>query len=225
MTTVLVPLYNGVEFLEECLRSVQNQVFTDWTCIVGVNGHGLGGGPVMTQAISIVESLTDNRFKVINLPHVKGAQEAINALVAMSTTPWVAHLDADDKWHPMKLHCQMAATKDVDADIIGTFTLYFGDWNDSGPYTVGGFVPEELFHKMNPMAHSSILIKRELAHYTTEFVTYDYDCWLRNLLAGKKFYNVPLQLLYHRIHGGSHFNTSGGGQKPELVRQKYFGHL
>ena len=225
MITVLVPLYNGIEYLEECLTSVHSQIYKDWTCIIGVNGHGPDGGSVMTRAISIVESLEDPRFRVINLPHVKGAPDAINALVAMSTTEWVAHLDADDKWHPMKLHCQISTIRDVDADIIGTFTLYFGDWKEGGPYTEGGYISEELFHKMNPMAHSSILIRRELAQYTNEFVgTYDYDCWLRNLVAGKKFYNVPLQLLYHRIHDGSVFNASGK-QKPELVRQKYLGHL
>ena len=224
MITVLVPLYNGIEFLEECLVSVRAQIYTEWTCIVGVNGHGPGGGPVMTQALSIVGALEDSRFKVVNLPNVKGAAEAINAMVAMSTTEWVAHLDADDKWHPMKLHCQVKSLHDIPADVIGTFTSYFGEFSGS-PQTTGGYIPDELFHTMNPMAHSSILIRRELAHYTNEFVTYDYDCWLRNLSAGKKFYNVPLQLLYHRIHSGSHYNTEGGGQRPELVRQKYFGHL
>ena len=44
--TVLVPLYNGIEFLEECLTSVKGQFFTDWTCIIGVNGHGDDGGDV-----------------------------------------------------------------------------------------------------------------------------------------------------------------------------------
>jgi len=222
MITVLVPLYNGVEFLEECLESVRAQVYSEWTCIVGINGHGIGGGPVMTRAISIIGQLEDPRFKVVNLPHVKGAAEAINALVAMSTTEWVAHLDADDKWHPMKLHCQVNSLKEAAADIVGTFTEYFGEWQGSPP-TSGGYVSDDLFHTLNPMAHSSILIRKELAHYTNEFVTYDYDCWLRNLVAGKKFYNVPLKLLYHRIHGGSHYNASGQ-QQPELVRMKYLGH-
>ena len=59
MITVVVPLYNGIEFLEECLTSVRAQIFQDWICIIGVNGHGPGGGPVMTQAISVVGELQD----------------------------------------------------------------------------------------------------------------------------------------------------------------------
>jgi len=223
MITVVVPLYNGIEFLEECLTSVRGQVYKNWTCIVGVNGYGPGGGPVMTQAISIVGALEDSRFKVVNLPDVKGAPEAINALVAMASTPWIAHLDADDKWHPMKLHCQVKSLEGADADIVGTFCRYFGEWNGA-PNIQPGYVPEDVFHHMNPMIHSSILIRRELAHYTNDFVTYDYDCWLRNLVAKKVFFNVPLELTFHRVYSGSHFNASGT-QKPELVREKYFGHL
>ena len=224
MITVLVPLYNGIEFLEECLVSVRAQIFTEWTCIVGVNGHGPGGGPIMTRAISIVGSLEDPRFKVVNLPHVKGVAEATNALLDMTTTEWVALLDSDDKWHPMKLHCQVSSLRETPADIIGTLTTYFGDFTGS-PQTANGYVPEELFHTMNPIANSSVLLRKEIAYLTNEFVTQDYDCWIRNLLAGKKFYNVPLQLLYHRIHPTSNFNSPGGGQRPDLVRQKYFGHL
>jgi glycosyltransferase involved in cell wall biosynthesis len=222
MITVVIPLYNGVEFLEECLTSVRAQIFQDWTCIVGVNGHGPGGGPVMTQAISITGELQDDRFKVVNLPNVRGAPAAINALVAMAKTEWIAHLDADDKWHPMKLHCQVKSLEGAAADIVGTFCTYFGDWT-GGPSIQSGYVLEDAFHRMNPMIHSSILIRKELAHYTDEFVTYDYDCWVRNLLAKKVFFNVPLELTFHRVYSASHFNASGA-QKPEQVRMKYFGH-
>ena len=37
--TVVIPLYNGIEFLEECLDSVKTQIFSKWICIIGVNGH------------------------------------------------------------------------------------------------------------------------------------------------------------------------------------------
>jgi glycosyltransferase involved in cell wall biosynthesis len=224
MITVVIPLYNGIEYLEEAIRSVQSQVYTSWVCIIGVNGHGETGGTVLEQANSIVASLNDARFSVIHLPEVRGAPEAINALVARSTTPWIAHLDADDRWHPMKLHCQMNALQiNPIIDIIGSFCSYFGTHKGS-PSIPGGFIPPEVFRIMNPVVHSSVLIKKELAHYTNEFITYDYDCWIRNLLQNKIFYNVPLEVTYHRLHPTSHFNASGQ-QKPELVRLKYLGHM
>jgi glycosyltransferase involved in cell wall biosynthesis len=223
MITVLVPLYNGIEYLEECLLSVKAQVYTNWTCLVGVNGHGADGGAVFAQASSIVAALADPRFSVINLPVVKGVSQAKNAMVEMCQTTWVAHLDADDKWHPMKLHCQVQSLAGADADIVGTFCRYFGDWKGE-PTLPPGYVPPEIFHQMNPIINSSVLIRKELASYTDEFYGLeDYDCWIRNLLAKKIFYNVPLELTYHRLYSQSAFNASGR-QEPERVRQKYFGH-
>jgi glycosyltransferase involved in cell wall biosynthesis len=198
-------------------------VYKNWTCIIGVNGHGADGGSVFVEAKAIVAALQDERFSLINLPDVKGAPQAINALVQKTTTPWVAHLDADDKWHPMKLHCQIKSLDGADADIVGTFCRYFGDWR-GGPNIPPGYVSEDVFHHMNPMIHSSILIRKELASYTDEFYgVYDYDCWIRNLLAKKVFYNVPLEVTYHRVYNQSAYNASGK-QRPDMVRQKYFGH-
>ena len=221
--SILIPLYNGVEYIEECLESVKGQFHADFECIIGVNGHGDNGGECLKTVCLILEKIKDDRFRVVNLPNVKGAPSAINALVGIATSNWVAHLDADDKWHPMKLRTQVNAIQDNSViDVCGTWCQYFGDWN-GGPQIPGGFVPPDVFHRMNPMVHSSILIRKELAFYTDEFVTYDYDCWVRRLVEGKVFYNVPLPLTYHRVYSTSAFNASGQ-QKPELVRLKYFGH-
>ncbi len=222
MISVIVPLYNGIEFLEEALLSVKAQIYTDWECLVGVNGHGPDGGEVFRRATALVSSLADPRFRVVNLPEVRGAPAAIEALIGLAAGEWIAHLDADDKWHPMKLHCQMKSIVEFpNITFCGTWCSYFGDWQ-GGPHIVGGFVRQEEFRKMNPMVHSSMLFaKRNRQPFTEEFVTYDYDCWIRNLLAGNVFYNVPLVLTEHRVYSGSHFNASGL-QKPELVRAKYF---
>jgi hypothetical protein len=223
MITVIIPLYNGIEFLTEALLSVKEQVYEEWECLVGVNGHGADGGDVFLLAQRIVAGLADTRFRVVNLPEVRGAPAAIEALIDLAQGEWIAHLDADDKWHPMKLHCQVKSTMEFpDIDFCGTWCSYFGEW-EGGPHIPAGFVATEVFHRMNPMVHSSMLFRKGGGRqpFTNEFVTYDYDCWVRNLLAGRKFYNVPLSLTYHRVYSGSHFNASGL-QKPELVRAKYF---
>ena len=35
----------------------------------------------------------------------------------------------------------------------------------------------------------------------------DYDFWLRLMRNGKKFINVPEELVLHRLHSNSNFNT------------------
>jgi glycosyltransferase involved in cell wall biosynthesis len=224
--SIVVPLYNGIETLQEALESVKNQVYKDWVCYIGVNGHGQTGGTVYEKAEEIVRNLGDPRFKLHNLPDVKGAPDAVNALVAMCKTDWIAHIDADDKWDPYKLLYQVEIVKQYGdrVGVIGTWAQYFGDWNGQ-PQQPAGFIDPSVFHTMNPMIHSSILIKKELDHYTNEFFgIYDYDCWVKHSLAAVQFYNIPFRLTYHRLCSTISVFNSSGKQKPEDVRMRYFGH-
>ncbi len=223
--TVLIPLFNGVDVLHEALKSVKNQAYTNWTCVVGVNGHGPDGGDCFQKARRAVEDLNDPRFSVINLPEVKGAPEAINAMVANASTEWIAHLDADDMWHPLKLLFQVyVATTYPQLGVIGTFARYFGEFHGQ-PEQPPLVIPESVFHVKNPMIHSSILIKKQYANYTNEFYgIYDYDCWVRLVKQGVLFYNLPYPLTLHRICDSISVFNSSKKQKPEDVRQKYFGH-
>ena len=39
MFSILIPLYNGVEYLTESVKSVKEQTYEGWEIIIGVNGH------------------------------------------------------------------------------------------------------------------------------------------------------------------------------------------
>jgi hypothetical protein len=219
--TIVIPLYNGVEFLEEALQSVKRQTYTDWTGLIGVNGHGQTGEPVLSKATEIVYNLgLASRFTVINLPDVRGAANAINHMVGMSTTPYIAHLDADDLWLSKKLEYQMSVyEQDQSIGIVGAMCRYFGDSNEFKILPPGLLTIDD-FTTFNPLIHSSILIRRERAVYSDEFVAYDYDCWVRNVKNGTVIFNINNILVLHRIHSKSYYNTSGK-QDPELIKKKY----
>ena len=221
LITIVIPLYNGIEFLEEALQSVKRQSYNDWVGLIGVNGHGQSGEPVFSKAKEIVQLLgLSNRFSVINLPDVRGAANAINHLVGMSTTPYIAHLDADDLWLSKKLEYQMSVfEQDAAIGIVGSMCRYFGDSNEFKILPPGLLTIED-FAVNNPLIHSSILIRREYAIYSDEFVAYDYDCWVRNVKNGAVVFNINNILVLHRIHSKSFYNTSGK-QDPELIKKKY----
>ena len=220
--TVVIPLFNGVDFLSEALLSVKKQTYTAWVGVIGVNGHGITGEPVLSKTNAIIQSLgMSNQFIAVNLPNVKGAAQAITQVVQeFVNTPYVAHIDCDDMWLPKKLELQMKVIeKNPDVGIVGTHCRYFGE-STAIPKIPDNELYRGDFVKMNPLIHSSVLIRSELAVYTDEFVTYDYDCWVRNLLNGVRLWNVPLLLVLHRIHKTSFYNASNK-QEPDLVRQKY----
>jgi glycosyltransferase involved in cell wall biosynthesis len=225
MISIIVPLYNGIETLEEALLSVKTQLYSQWTCYIGVNGHGPDGGDVYVKAQQIVSNLDDSRFHVVNLPDARGVSDTINALVSMCQTDWIAHIDADDKWDPYKLLYQMEIVKQYGdrVGVIGTWAQYFGDWNGK-PQLPGGFLDPAVFRSMNPIIHSSILIRKELNHHTNEFYgAHDYELWIKLSLSGVQFYNIPMCLTYHRLCSSISVFNSSGKQKPEDVRRKYYG--
>ena len=39
MISILIPIYNGIEFIDESVMSVINQTYTKWELLIGVNGH------------------------------------------------------------------------------------------------------------------------------------------------------------------------------------------
>lgn len=229
MITICIPLYNGIDFLTETLHSVKNQTYKDYICRIGVNGHGQTGGEVYKKAIQIVESLNDNRFTVINMPHVKGIAEADNALLELANSDWIAHLDADDIWHPQKLEVQLNILKQLnekgfDVDLIGTACKYFGTLNHS-PQLPYGLLSENAFKTTNPIVHSSILVKKAKIKYPSEeggVIPQDYAAYLDMIGKGSYIYNSEHVLTFHRIYDTSHFNASGK-QNPVLVADRFFG--
>ena len=39
MISILIPIYNGIEFIEESVSSVLNQTYEQWELLIGINGH------------------------------------------------------------------------------------------------------------------------------------------------------------------------------------------
>jgi len=220
--SVLIRLYNGIEFLEESLRSVCDQIYDDWELLIGVNGHGPDGNSVHLQARQIVsKSPYKTQICVINYSQVKGGAEVMNALVKDARATWVAFLDVDDMWLADKLLKQIHL-RDLypNLDVIGTQVKYFGAFQGSPCIPVGHLSIED-FKKANPMINSSVLMRAVDVDFTDRFSLDDYDLWSRMIIANKKFYNIEEQLTLHRIHGHSAYNSSGK-QDPEGLRRHYF---
>ena len=205
--SVIIRLYNGIEFMEETITSVLNQTYEDWECIIGINGHGKNGNIIHRNILNILGKKYDPRIRVVNYPTAKGGAHTLNLLVKEATSQWVAILDADDKWEPTKLASQVNVINTVipQPDIIGTRCLYFGEIN-SKPWLPEGFIDKDHFKTMNPLLHSSVLIRKELLEYRNIVFLHDYDLWCRLSIKDTVFFNIDEPLVKHRIHGKSFYN-------------------
>lgn len=209
--SILIPMYNGIEFLEECLASIIQQTYPHWIAYVGINGHGSDGGEVALRAKEIAER--DPRIHVlIQGPPLKGKVASLNQLMESITTEWVALLDCDDKWEPTKLEKQVEILlKEGDqVDVIGTHCHIFGDGNIP-PVLPGGYIDPSVLEQYNPIVNSSSLIRRKWCYWEyneiNEYAIEDYYLWMRVCLEGGRLYNVPEKLTWHRVYSTSAFNS------------------
>lgn len=88
--------------LEQQLRSLQGQECTDWTCLVGIDGHD-----TTTEAFVVGLVGEDSRFRVHHFDDNVGVYrhfERLLALVPTDDVGWVALADQDDDWYPTKLN-------------------------------------------------------------------------------------------------------------------------
>jgi len=193
-----MPVYNGIEFIEESVNSVQRQTYTDWRLLIGVNGH-----PEGSATYQEAKRYASPKVRVYDM-ETRGKANTLNALLSYASEI-VCLLDVDDFWLPTKLEKQLVWIEH--SDVVGTACQYFGKRTDSPGITLGQ-VPRDVFMRFNPIINSSAMFRADDAHWDSgcEGIE-DYEMWLRLNHAGKRFFNIAEKLTYHRIHDGSAFNT------------------
>lgn len=204
MISVLIPLYNGVEFLDESISSVLNQTYNLLEIIIGVNGYPQNS-ELFTSVFSKYNDHT--KIKVFDYYYVSGKAEALNEMIQDSTYQLIALLDVDDYWYPQKLEKQIPLINEY--DVVGTSGIYFGNWNTKIDIPHGEIDHDSLMQN-SPIINSSMLMKKEDAWWRFPFGRHidDYDMWVRLFKEGKKMYNLPDILVKHRIHDSFFFEKN-----------------
>lgn len=212
MVSILIPIYNGIEYINESVSSVLEQTYDDWEIIIGVNGHEENSN-VYKMARDYQE--LDEKIKVLDLFEIKGKSNALNEMIKYCKYEYVAILDVDDIWLPEKLEKQAVYMNEF--DVIGTQCVYFGDIENINPKIPLGDISSSDFTQVNPIINSSVIIKKNLCNWISDFDgVEDYDMWLRLRKQKKTFFNIEEVLVKHRIHKQSAFNSQN--QQAKLVQ-------
>jgi glycosyltransferase involved in cell wall biosynthesis len=217
MISILMPIYNGIEFINESVDSIINQTYKDWELIIGINGHPKDS---YIYKIALDYSSKDNRIRVLDLYNIKGKAKSLNEMLQYCNYSHIALLDVDDKWTDNKLTIQSQYLDKY--DIVGSRFLYFGEAH-GGPNIPTGDLSNFNFFNFNPMGNSSAIIRKELCYWDSEWDcgVEDYDMWLRLKHLGKKFYNCSEILMHHRIHKQSAFNAKGNSNHVPRLLEKW----
>lgn len=211
MISVLIPVYNGSEFLNECIESVLYQSFKNIEILIGINGHNDESSDRI-----INNTIKNDKIKFILFEEASKIK-TMNWLASLAKFNYVALLDCDDIWLPNKLEKQIEYIDKY--DVVGTDAIYFGEADGLPGITVGEF-DNTVFAKHNPMINSSIIMKKIDAVWNEDWAPLeDYQLWIKLIKENKTFYNINEQLVKHRVYNGSFFNNTNDEKAQELRKQ------
>lgn len=197
MVSVIMPVYNSAEYLEEAVRSILGQTLDDFEFIVIDDGSTDGSS-------QILDSHEDKRMRVIHQPK-RGIVESLNLGLELAQGRYVARMDSDDISLPKRLATQVAFMEQhPEVGICGTSCVLFGDRHAvSTPKTRNDDIRSWLV--FGPcFAHPTVMMRRSLIMRNGLFYdpgfkqAEDYELWIRfSKHCGMA--NLPEPLLLYRV--------------------------
>ena len=202
LVSVVMPNYNGAEFIAESVRSVLAQTYTDWELIV-VDDRSTDA------SFEVLAQFDDARIKVIVAEQNGGAARARNLAIQAAKGRWIAFLDSDDLWKPDKLARQLAFMTERNAvlscthyDVInaeGALVTTFEPSKDA--YTYRDILGHCSIGCLTAMYDADALGKVEMPVAAVK--NEDFACWLSILRQGHTAACLHVSLAAYRVHTGS----------------------
>lgn len=205
--SIIVPMHNARNFIQETIFGVVNQTYEDWELLLVDDGSSDGTVNEIEGLLGELPVHVQERIKVHLLPENIGAAKARNAGLEATQGRYVAYLDADDIWKPEKLERQLAYMDETGASF--SFTGYeFADEKGNGTGKIVQ-VPKTIEYKQ---ALKNTTIFTSTVMFDTDRVSKeslrmpvmkseDTALWWRILKAGHTGYGLDENLVSYRRAG------------------------
>ena len=155
--SIITVVYNGAEFIRDCIESVRNQTYANIEYII-VDGNSTDG------TVEIVQSYGTNVARFISEPD-KGLYDAMNKGIRLATGDVIGLLNADDFYRHNRVIENMVATFErTGSDAVYGDMLYVDrtDTRKLKRYWRSGWYSEDAFLWGWMPGHLSFFAKRQL---------------------------------------------------------------
>ena len=111
--SIIVPVYKSEPFLEDCINSIINQIFTDWELILVDDGS-----PDFCGRICDSFAVKDSRIKVLHQKN-SGVSVARNRGIYQAKGEYICFVDSDDLIEPDFLNSFWIGEENADLYLQG----------------------------------------------------------------------------------------------------------
>ncbi len=203
--SIIVPVYNAVQYIEDTVATVINQTYTNWELLLVDDGSTDGSRQLLAGMLA---EYKDERIQLFCRDN-RGAAETRNFGLSKATGRYITYLDADDIWESHKLEKQLHFMNEKQAAFC--FTGYeFADENGEGTGKIVR-VPETISYKQalrnttiftSTVMFDSEKIEKHLLNMPN-MKSEDTALWFQILGRGYLAYGLNENLVRYRRVGGS----------------------
>ncbi len=201
--SVILPFYNAQNTLARCLKSLMQQTFRDFECLL-IDNNSTDG----SRTIAMEICLQDSRF-ILNQETRQGVMHAFNTGLAMACGQYIARTDADDVNMPSRLEKQYKYLESHSAcGVVASKVKYVTHGKNTAGFAryVRGsnsvLTDEQI--KLNrfvesPVINPTVMWRKEISErygsYEDGPFPEDYELWLRWLEKGVIFHKLDEPLI------------------------------
>jgi glycosyltransferase involved in cell wall biosynthesis len=208
--TVLMPVYNGEEYLHEAIKSILDQTFRDFEFLI-ISEYGTS-----EESLNIIQNYTDERIRHIHNTDRLGFVESLNLGLKEARGEYIARMDSDDISYSKRLELQVKLMDNKKKiGICGTWVKTIE--NNSSTIFRYPTNPRKIQSRLlfdSPLAHPSVMLRKEflekyeLDYDTNDLYAEDWSLWQKCSFIFP-IINIPKVLLKYRIteHSISRFNA------------------
>jgi glycosyltransferase involved in cell wall biosynthesis len=114
LISIITPVFNSEEYVEEAILSAQAQTYAKWEMLVLIDKGTKDRTAEIVQNLAV----SDSRIRLIEVPDGRSVSDARNHGFSQARGRYIAFLDADDLWLPSKLEKQLRSLRESGAPLV-----------------------------------------------------------------------------------------------------------
>ncbi len=204
--SVLISIYakEYPAFLEQALNSIENQTLSADEIVLVKDGALTAE---LDDVIAYHREHSEIPYKIIELKENVGLGQALNEGMDHCCYDWIARMDSDDISVPDRLEKQFFnLSKHPEVDILGSWICEFDEdpniCNKEKKVPVQHSDIVKFAKYRNPLNHMTVVFRKsavlDVGGYEPMNGFEDYYLWMRMLMKGKRFANLPQALVKAR---------------------------
>lgn len=214
LVSIIIPVYNGSNYLKEAIESALNQTYSNIEILV-INDGSNDNGKTEKIALSF-----GNKIRYFSKDN-GGVSTALNYGISQMKGEWFSWLSHDDIYFPQKIEYQINALKNsnTSCDIVRCNTKSVDAYGNEifrpkkkidGELSGEEMLKAHLLKEVGLYGCSLLISKRvfdDVGGFDTELrLMQDEDLWIRIMFADYRFISISDELVNIRVHKGQTTN-------------------